>query len=283
MPGALSMVFKGGTSLSKAHNLIERFSEDVDITIAYNQLTRKDPFSLTKTQQKVLTEELRNSLKSYIKNTIKEYLSEEIRKEVNVNYEVKISSDGESIEIDFDSVCSKRSTYIHPYVLLEFGARNAITPNNIHLIKPYVEVSSLEFPVASVNVLVAERTFWEKATLIHVACNRGIFTKGAPRLSRHWYDLATLYKSPVYSMATASSTILEDVVKHKKVFYNTAYAHYDKCISGEFSLIPSGSQLKELEDDYDQMVNSGMFYGTPLTFGEIIKSLKKLTGKLNSK
>lgn len=112
MPGALRMVFKGGTSLSKAYNLIERFSEDVDITIAYDELTHKDPFSLNKTQQKVLTEELRDSLKLYIKDTIKEYLSEEIQKEVNVDYEVKISSDGESIEIDFDSVCNKTSTYI---------------------------------------------------------------------------------------------------------------------------------------------------------------------------
>lgn len=118
---------------------------------------------------------------------------------------LRISDNGERFEIHYPTVLDTRDNYISPYVLLEFGARNITDPCQIHQIKPELSnlVHSLNFPVAQVNVLLPERTFWEKVTLIHVECNRQELKKDAERLSRHWYDLIMLYQSPIGKAAMA--------------------------------------------------------------------------------
>jgi len=82
-------------------------------------------------------------------------------------------------------------------VLIEFGGRNITEPNEQHIVRPDVAevLTELEFPEASVTVLAMARSFWEKATLIHVECNRAEFKASAERLSRHWYDMSCLHKS----------------------------------------------------------------------------------------
>jgi len=105
-------------------------------------------------------------------------------------------------------------------VLLELGGRNTIDPNQLYTVKPYVNrvVEELSFPCAEINVLAAERTFWEKATLIHVACQRDI-KKSTSRLVRHWYDLVMLYNSDMGTNAITDIDLLKDVVAHKNIFF----------------------------------------------------------------
>lgn len=284
MPKSLNMVFKGGTSLSKAFNLIQRFSEDLDVTLDYKNFTDKDPVSpnLSRTQRDKLSDLLRASMKDHIKTVIFPYLEMEIQNESSTPISISLDSNRDILEINYQSVCDTTINYIKSSVLLEFGARNAIEPNKIHKIIPYIatEVPTLDFPVATPNVLIAERTFWEKVTLIHVECNRGEFKKNADRLSRHWYDLVMLFQSPLGKSAIQDKLLLENVIKHKKVFFNTSYANYDHCLLGNFNLIPNHKQADQLQLDYEEMISSNMFYGEVISFKEIMKNMELLKSEL---
>ena len=109
-------------------------------------------------------------------------------------------------------------------MLLVFGGRNVVDPNERHEIVPDLDAmtSDLDHPAATVTVLSPARTFWEKATLIHVECHRGRLAAGPERLSRHWFDLACLARHEAGHAALADRALLEDVVRHKTVFFNAS-------------------------------------------------------------
>ena len=287
MPNALTMVFKGGTSLSKAFKVIERFSEDVDVTIDFRNFINEDPFlpSVSNTKRKKISDNLKRSLREYLKEIVLPYLQTEIQNECDSTATIKLTTDGEGIEIHFKSVLESQHNYIKPFVFLEFGARNFTEPNDVHEIAPYItsEVPTLAFPKANVTVLAPERTFWEKITIMHVECNRGKFKEKASRLSRHWYDVVMLYLSNIGKSALSDRSLLISVVEHKKIFFNTSYANYDLCLEGKFNLIPDGDQFEDLKMDYQNMVNSDMLYGHFLSFDEIISHVKSLTEILTVK
>ena len=168
-------------------------------------------------------------------------------------------------------------------VLIEFGGRNITEPNAEHNIEPDIApyVTSLAFPRSTVSVLSPARTFWEKATLIHVECWRNEFRASAERLSRHWYDLAMLADSDHGHAAIEDRGLLVDVVKHKKVFYNASYANYDDCLVGQIRLIPEVAVLAALNDDFQRMVSAGMFICDPPTFDTIVDRLRALEAAIN--
>jgi hypothetical protein len=168
-------------------------------------------------------------------------------------------------------------------VLIEFGGRNITEPNEEHVVRPDIaeHVAELEFPQPAVSVLSPTRTFWEKATLIHVECQRVEFRTGAERLSRHWYDLAMLADLAHGQAAVADRDLLADVVKHKKVFYNASYANYEACLAGQIKLIPEDTALAALRDDFQRMIGAGMFIGEPPAFDAIVDRLRDLETTIN--
>ena len=119
-------------------------------------------------------------------------------------------------------------------------------------------------------------------TLIHVECNRTNLRKNADRLSRHWYDLAMLSDHNIGQEAILNRNLLHEVVTHKKVFFDASYARYEDCLSGKFRLLPNSEQLKELQQDYQQMILVGMFYQAPPSFSEVIEKIKEIENKINS-
>jgi hypothetical protein len=133
----------------------------------------------------------------------------------------------------------------------------------------------------TVRVLSASRTFWEKATLIHVACNRSDPKLDADRQSRHWHDLAVLADHKIGGASLADRALLEDVARHKSIFFRASYAKYDACLSGGLRLIPRTPLLQALEADYEKMIADGMFEGEPPTFDSIISRLEKLEKQIN--
>lgn len=283
----LSMAFKGGTSLSKVYNMIHRFSEDVDITIDYRSFDLKEnPFSsaLSKNAIRKISDNLKDSVKKYVYDNIYPYFESLHKKHCQDCPPIAIDENGEKLFFYYPSVFEKRNDYLASSVLLEFGGRNITEPNEKHLIKPYIaeHVTNLSFLQPTVTVLSSERTFWEKATLIHVECNRQDFKSNAHRLSRHWYDLALLSEHHSLNDTMKYPHLLLDVLKFKKVFYNSSYANYDECLKGNFKLIPTDNILNELENDFNHMISSGMFYGKQPNFIEIIAQVKKLETNLNT-
>ncbi len=180
----------------------------------------------------------------------------------------------------FDNI---QKNYLQSNVLIEFGGRNSTEPNEKHKINTLLAqiLPELEFPSAQVKVLSPLRTFWEKATLIHVECHRNRLSNSPDRLSRHWYDLALLAENVIGQQALANRKLLEDVVRHKAAFFYASYTHYNKCLTNQFQLIPRDEELEKLHDDYISMVNAGMFSSEAPKFSAIIDTLRKLEQEIN--
>lgn len=285
MEADVRMAFKGGTSLSKVFGLIHRFSEDVDVTLDYRDLMPDaNPFEakVSKSQIKRLGDRLKERVQEFVRDSILPTLSDSFSDLTGEEGQIEMSEDGEKVWLRYRSALDRASGYIQDTVLLEFGGRNVTEPNGPHTIKPFLadEAPDLEYPVAKVMVLAPERTFWEKATLVHVECNRQREGRG-DRLSRHWYDLVMLGESKIGPEAISNRALLEDVVAHKQVFFNASYAHYEDCLSRGFRLIPDPSRLSELERDYNEMIEAGMFDADPPTFIEIVDILRKYEDRIN--
>lgn len=152
----------------------------------------------------------------------------------------------------------------------------------MHVIRPYafdVVPGVFENPVCEVVVIAAERTFWEKATILHKEAHRK--NKIPQRHSRHYYDLYKLALSRVRATALADANLLRDVVAFKQRFYPSAWARYDLAVPGSLELLPATpSQVKDLAQDYEEM--QVMLFGAPPEFREILDELKHLEAEINA-
>lgn len=283
----LKMAFKGGTSLSKVFGLINRFSEDVDITIDYRNFVNEFNFEqASRSQIKKISENLKVQMKILAHTKILPHLKKQTFSAFpNSRIDITLSEDGEKLRYFYPALFNKNPGYLRDHVLIEFGIRNSSEPCDRYLISPFLSQidKSIIFPEPNIYTLSPIRTFWEKATLIHVECNRKRLIQSPERLSRHWYDLFMLSKSWVGEEAFIQRKILYSVVQHKTALFNVSYAHYDRCLNGNFRLIPDEPDRKRLEKDYRQMREAGMFLKKPPEFDEIIQSLHQLELRCNEK
>jgi hypothetical protein len=287
MPGALTMAFKGGTSLSKVFGAIARFSEDVDITLDYRGLDNTfDPFApgVSRTRLKKFSDDLQDFVRSHVHAVVAPHFRRVFEEALpGQTIAIDVSDDGEQLRVHYPSVLDAQGGYLGSSVLVEFGGRNITEPSVRYQITPDIasQLPELEFPNPAINVLAPERTFWEKATLIHVECQRGEFRASAQRMSRHWYDMAMMADRDIGRSALGNRELLADVVRHKKVFFNASYANYDACLQGLLQLIPGKMALSALQDDYQRMIDSGMFIGQPEDFASLTERLRKLQADIN--
>lgn len=287
MPGRLPMAFKGGTSLSKVFGAIARFSEDVDITLDYRGLDGSfDPFAegVSRNRLKKFSEDLKSFVRDHAHGVVAPHFQKTLAAEFDAGaFQLEVSDDGEQLRVHYPTVLEAPGDYVGNSVLIEFGGRNITEPNEEHEVRPDIaeHVTALDFPRSKVSVLSPARTFWEKATLMHVECQRDEFRTGAERLSRHWYDLAMLADLAHGKAAVADRALLANVVKHKKVFYNASYANYDACLTGQLRLIPEDAAVAALRDDFQRMIGAGMFIGEPPSFDAIVDRLRALEAAIN--
>lgn len=282
----LKMAFKGGTSLSKVFGLINRFSEDVDVTIDYRNFIGEFAFEhASRSQIKKVSNDLKLQLKILAETRIVPHLKERSKALLpHCEIDITLSEDGEKLRYYYPTLVNTPLGYLRDHVLIEFGIRNSSEPCDQHVIAPLLaEVldPSIVLPRPAVTTLSPVRTFWEKVTLIHVECNRKRLTQSPARLSRHWYDLHMLTHSWVVDEAFIQRKVLEDVVLHKKAFFNSANTHYDQCLNGNLRLIPDNAEKKVLATDYRQMKEAGMFPTKPPEFVEIMNSLDELEVRCN--
>ena len=273
-----SVLFKGGTSLSKVFGLIDRFSEDIDLILDWRLLTEEDPEAeRSRTQQDkfnlIIIELSRRYIKNQLLPMVKDILAPNCSVEVNPNYP-------DILNITYPS--SFREEYLLPYIQLEFGPLSAAIPHENYTIRPYAadEFPGLfKNPDCRVRAITAERSFWEKATILHQEAHRSTDKPQPLRYSRHYYDLARIAGSPVKNNSLANLKLLEDVVRFKQNVYPRTWARYDLVIKGELKLIPPEHLIGFLRDDYDNMEE--MIFGIYPGFDEIITTLKKLELEIN--
>jgi hypothetical protein len=272
------ILFKGGTSLSKVFNLIKRFSEDIDLILSWDEITQEDPLGeRSRKQQRIFNEELRQKGHQYIHDK----LFPEIDKALGDFCKVAIQDDSPAV-IDVHYPESYSESYLRPAIRLEIGPRALWYPNARHNITPYAaeEFPHLfETPQCQVNVVVAERTFWEKATILHHEAHRPEENTQPLRYSRHYYDMARMATSPIKDAALQKLDLLGSVVAFKDKFYPRGWARYDLAVPGTFKLLPPEYLISDLRKDYDDM--RVMIYGEIPDFSEIMEVLSALEDEIN--
>lgn len=288
IPDHHPMAFKGGTSLSKVYKIIDRFSEDVDITLDYRAFNDDfDPFATGVSKTKI--KRFSDRLKSFVKSNTQDVVLPALAKASETlatcgQHKIRVDDLGEKVWFSYPSVVEGPDDYLASEVFLEFGGRNVIDPNEQHTIRPDIAsvILAIDYPAAAVTVLSPSRTFWEKATLIHVECNRGRLSVNPERLSRHWYDLMCLGQHKISRKAIADRSLLEDVVQHKKLFFNASYAHYDDSLVGKLRLIPDKDSLLGLRSDYRAMRTAGVLRDDAPDFEVLIEQIRVIEDQVNN-
>jgi nucleotidyltransferase AbiEii toxin of type IV toxin-antitoxin system len=282
------LVFKGGTSLSKGYDIIERFSEDIDLTYDVREiipeLAKGDPpIPASRSQADKWTKLARERLPSWIKDEALPVL-EQHAKATGVDVSFHVEED--VIYIDYQQL-TEGSEYVAPSVKLEFGARSTGEPSETREIACDAASSlpELEFPVASPKIMLPKRTFWEKATAIHVLCAQGI---EGDRVSRHWHDLVKLDDGGFAQAAFDDKALAKEVADWKSKFFREKdragiVIDYHAAVSGQLQLVPDAELLKELEVDYQKMLDAGLLLGDAMPFSDLIKRCEILQTRANTR
>jgi hypothetical protein len=284
------LVFKGGTSLSKAYRAIQRFSEDVDLTYDIRVIASDlvdeagGPLPASKSQEKKWSREIRSRLTSWIEADIAPGLQSALAQQ-GLPATVRIEAD--KVFIDYEAL-SSGTGYVSPSVMLEFGARSTGEPCEPRAVQCDASkyVKGVRFPTATPQVMRAERTFWEKATAIHVFCAQGAF-RGGERFARHWHDLTRLDAAGLADSAIADKDLAQAVADHKSAFFAEKDASgnvidYHAAVAGKLLLIPVDEALRKLETDYQSMVEDGLFLEDVEPFAVLLARCKIIQQKANS-
>lgn len=289
-PYAEHLVFKGGTSLSKAYGVIRRFSEDVDLTydiraIAGDLVGDSDvPLPATKSQEKKWSKEIRARLSDWVATEIVPRIKQSLEQN---GLPAKVRAEGDKVFIDYAPLVTGTG-YVSPAVMLEFGARSTGEPSESRAIRCDAAefLEAVTFPTATPEVMRPERTFWEKATAIHVFCAQGAF-RGGDRFARHWHDVTRLDAAGFADAAIADSGLARAVADHKSRFFAEKNLHgevvdYHAAVTGGLQLVPDDDALTKLAADYQQMVDDGLFLDDAESFETLLDQCRAIQAKANA-
>jgi hypothetical protein len=287
------ITFKGGTSLSKAWGLIKRFSEDIDIIIdkaplgfAGSDSPDKAP---SKKQRQLRLDKLKAAACAWVQGTLMRALADRLTATLGTSsWKLEVDpdmADGQCLLFHYPSVLPPNTAgYVPPRVKIELGARSDDWPAEPKIIRSYVLE---QFPVLGrepdvpVRVLAAERTFWEKACLLHEETFRPADKpRKDPRMARHYYDLWCLLEAGVGERALADMDLFKRVAEHREIFFRHTWVDYSTHHPGTFRLIPSADQLSAWEADFAKM-DGAMFFGPVPTFAKILSVVGRFEERFN--
>ena len=253
-----ALVFKGGTSLSKVLGVIERFSEDIDLSLSPDFLELKPPGTSRnqankwmKAAEAVCSFAVQNTIAPELESVVVTVLGAkaggwfEFFNDPLTNSPVLLFHYPTSQPTGFD--------YLKRSVKLEFGSLTDQRPTGRHSVRPWM-AEELESAFADwrceVVSLELERTFWEKATILHAEHHRPSGKPIPDRFSRHYADTAALARHSGAEDALRNDAIRQRVVEWKSIFFASAWARYDIASPGTFCLLPTTEQVPELRRDF---------------------------------
>lgn len=292
-----TLVFKGGTSLSKAFGAIRRFSEDIDLSfdradLGYTGDRDPEKEGISKKKAEKLIEALVGDVEQHIAEklfpALRSAIVEQLGEPTKGEWSLEIDAvDAQTVNFHYPTVLPvaeyEGMAYITPRVKLELGARGDPWPTEEKVIRSYAAEdypSFFEDPNSTVTVLSAQRTFWEKATALHAEAHRPAETATPQYFSRHYYDLAMLLDTGEGKTAAADFDLLATVAKHKATFFRSGWANYDTARPGTLQLLPSEARMKDLRADYRAMAPM-MFDDKPPAFDDILAKIKTLQETIN--
>lgn len=292
LPAAPGFCSKGGTSLSKAYGLIDRFSEDIDVTVFRDDLghatTPEELDALSGKKRKAAIEAIQNDCQAYITGPLLEALSQLIAEDTDGDGRIEIDATdgtGQTLLVWYPRVDGSNTGYVQAAVKIESGAKSALDPNSPQLIRPYIseEVPDITLDVPDVRTIDAERTFWDKVVILHGLRNwfdtRGVLKQDGQRISRHYYDLHCMLETEIGRAAVADLALGNECVAHAKTFFNRPDFNLDTAASGTFSLVLPDGMATRLIGDYKN--TEAMIFGEAPSFDQILASIVALENLLN--
>lgn len=277
-------IFKGGTSLSKCFNLINRFSEDIDLILRWDILTNDDPYKeRTKNQQDIYNRRINMLAANFIRDKLKPIMEEDFEKILGKRIDINIDKDEPQVlNFVYPRIYDDNDSGILKYVRLEIGPLAALSPTEDVKISPLI--SSLNLKIYEnmetiIKTVSPERTFWEKVLILNQESHRPMEKRMLPRYSRHYYDVYKISLSPYKEKAYANLDLLTQVRNFKKKFYPVGWAKYDTATPGQFTLVPNEERLKELKEDFNNMKE--MINDDSISFEELMKEIKRIEKEIN--
>jgi len=282
-----SLVFKGGTSLSKVFGVIERFSEDIDLSLSPTFLNLPEAGTSRNQANKWMIRAeaacgaaVRDQIGPAMEAAVDAVLGKrdggwfEFLTDATTNSPVLLFHYPSSQPAGFD--------YLNRSVKLEFGSLTDQQPAGRHGVRPWVaDVLPDAFPDwrCEVVALEVERSFWEKATILHAEYHRPAERPMPDKFSRHYADTAALAKHPSASGAIDQHDLRDRVVAWKGQFFGSSWANYGQAKPGTFHLVPPAERLPALRRDYEAMRD--MYLSEPPSFDEALATLADLERRIN--
>ena len=293
--GGPRLLFKGGTSLSKGFGLINRFSEDIDVTVFRDDIgepaTIEELEALSRNKRRARLDAIKEACQAYINGPLQAELTAILRERLQA---AGLSAGDARVEADdadrqtlliWYPAATPRSDYVRAAIKIESGAKSALDPNSEVPIKAYVDddLPALDLTVPAVRTVDPERTFWDKVVILHGLRRwfdkRGELRGGGQRVSRHYYDLHRLTAAPVSAAAIDDAALGADCVAHARMFFNRPDYDLATAAPGSFALAPHDEMIEQLRADYRAM--QGMIFGDPPSFEAVLGSINLLERRLN--
>jgi len=288
------LTFKGGTSLSKGWALIERFSEDVDIVINRDALGFGGDMAPDRAPSKKQTRKRLDALKAASQQCVNEMLLPLLEEAISREMPAELSwhldpdpddPDGQTLLMTYPTAFGDQMAYLRQVVKIELGARSDTEPTQKIDIHPYLEdafpdlLSQSHFAVRTVSL---ERTFWEKAMLLHEETFRPPEKKRQARMARHYYDLYRLIDAGIGQKAAGNLELFQRIAAHRQIYFRYTWVDYDTLCPGRLKLVPPDEQFAVWKSDYTAMKDE-MFFGKPPEFEDLIRTARTFQDEFNRK
>lgn len=284
------LLFKGGTSLSKGWNIINRFSEDIDLALSRDYFLNVKKLSCASCTSNTQIHNLREKGQDFLLGEFKLELDSKLKA---LGLDVAVLGDNEVLDdngeprkvphdkdpsvlyVQYTSLYNSQASYAVPTIKIEISVLSMSEPFEMRRISSLVEqvfdgenVDS-DF-VQTIRTVSPARTFLEKAFLL---CEE--YQKDKPRthrMTRHFYDLEKLMHTPYAAMALKNAALYHEIVEHRRKFYHVGYVDYDKELPANIQIVPDEELMSAYETDYNEMKES-FIYGDALDFKELIKKI----------
>ena len=294
--GGPRLLFKGGTSLSKGFNLINRFSEDIDVTVFREDIGECASIevlqALSNTARKAKLDAIRAACEAYVQGPLQDCLtaivtSTAARTGLDTNrFQVRVDEDDSQTLLLWYPGATPANDYLRPAVKIELGAKSALDPNSQRTIRPYADLDApgLDMSVGNVTTVDPERTFWDKVVILHGLRRwferRGELRGGGQRVSRHYYDIHRLMDSERGRAAIGDRTLGADCVAHARMFFDRKDYDLASAEAPTFALSPHDGMVDALRRDYAAM--TAMIFGPAPEFTSVLESVAELEYLLNT-
>ena len=293
------LLFKGGTSLSKGWDIINRFSEDIDLALSRDYFLNVKQLSCANCTSNTQIHNLREKGQDFLFGEFKDELSAKLAEmglEVTVLTDNDIAHENDEpkkvphdkdpsvLYVQYPSLYDSQAAYAIPTVKVEISVLSMSEPYEMRRISSLIEQTFKDEDVDSdlvqtIRTVSPARTFLEKAFLL---CEE--FQKGQPRthrMTRHFYDLEKLMQTPYAEIALNDLELYHEIVEHRRKFYHVGYVDYDKELPANIQIVPSDELMSAYEADYNEMKES-FIYGQPLAFGELMEKITSIQEQFRS-